>query len=92
MSRNDVQPKLLPGSLSTHLKSKGRSRRQEINRLGQASLKRSGMRNDPLPALHLVHMPIDEIRIPARAYANSTRLISMKWRARSARLASACPC
>ena len=67
MSRNDVQPKLLPGSLRNHLKSKGRSRRQEMKRLGQASVKRSGMRNDPLPALHLVHMPIDDLRMPARA-------------------------
>ena len=67
MSCDDVQPKLLPGSLRNHLKSKGRSRRQEMNRLGQASVKRSGMRNDPLPALHLVHMPIDDLRMPARA-------------------------
>ena len=67
MSRDDVQPKLLPGSLRNHLKSKGRSRRQEMNRLGQASVKRSGMRNDPLPALHLVHLPIDDLRMPARA-------------------------
>ena len=67
MSRDDVQPKLLPGSLRNHLKSKGRSRRQEMNRLGQASVKRSGMRNDPLPGLHLVHMPIDDLRMPARA-------------------------
>ena len=67
MSRDDVQPKLLPGSLRNHLKSKSRSRRQEMNRLGQASVKRSGMRNDPLPALRLVHMPIDDLRMPARA-------------------------
>jgi hypothetical protein len=38
-----------------------------MNRLGQASLKRSGMRNDPLPALHLVRLPIDDLRMPARA-------------------------
>ena len=67
MSRDDVQPKLFPGSLRNHLKSKGRSRRQEMNRLGQASVKRSGMRNDHLPGLHLVHMPIDDLRMPARA-------------------------
>jgi hypothetical protein len=45
MSRDDAQPKLLPGSLRNHLKSKGRSRRQEMNRLGQARVKRSGMRD-----------------------------------------------
>src|ERR1700749_3616102 len=67
MSRDDVQSKLLPDSLRSQLKSKGRSRRQEMNRLAQASLKRSGMRNDPLPALRLVHMPIDDLRMPARA-------------------------
>ncbi len=67
MSRDDVQPKLLPGSLRNQLKSEGRSRRQEMDRLGQASVKRSGMRNEPLPALHLVHIPIDDLRMPARA-------------------------
>jgi hypothetical protein len=91
MSRDDVRPKLLPGSLRNQLKSKGRSRRQEMNRLGQASVKRSGMRNDPLPALHLVHMPTDDLACRRARCANSTPLISMKWRVRSARLDSACP-
>jgi hypothetical protein len=66
MSRDDVQPKLLPGSLRNHLKSKGCSRRQEMNRLWQASVNRSGMRNDPLPGHHLVDVPIDDLRMPAR--------------------------
>src|SRR5271156_2865802 len=66
MSWNDPQPKASRRSLRNQLKSKGRSRREEMNRLRKASVKRSEMRNDPLPSLHLVHIPLDDLRMPAR--------------------------
>jgi hypothetical protein len=51
--------------LSDKLRTKGRSRREGFRRLAGTSLASRAMRNDILPPLELVYIPLDQLR-PAR--------------------------
>ena len=53
-------------SLTQQLKAKSRRRREGLGRISAPSLART-LRNDPLPALDLVYIPIEDLRMPSRA-------------------------
>jgi DNA modification methylase len=67
MKMDDVNEVFRRGerSLGQKLKVKSCRRRQDFARMSAPSLART--RNDPLPALDLVYMPLDDLRMPSRA-------------------------
>ena len=60
---NDPLPKD-KRSLTTQLKEKSRRRREGLERLPAPT---RAPRNDPLPNLDFVHVPIEDLRVPPRA-------------------------
>ena len=88
-----IDPKLQfsERSFRNQLRSKSRNRREQMARLGATSAKPGGMRNDPLPRLLLDDLPLEDLRLPRRAFVNSTLLISVRSPTRSAGLAFAFP-
>jgi DNA modification methylase len=53
-------------SITHQLKAKSRRRREGLERL-RASAPAHAQRNDPLPDLDLVYVPLEELRLPSRA-------------------------
>jgi DNA modification methylase len=53
-------------SITHQLKAKGRRRREDLERL-RTSAPAHAPRNDPLPNLDLVYVPLEDLRMPARA-------------------------
>jgi DNA modification methylase len=63
----DIRDQLAsPQSLRSQLKGKSRRRRQSLARLAEAVVPLRATRNDPLPLLELVAIPLDELRVSAR--------------------------
>ena len=55
-------PLVIAAPLNALLKAKGRSRREVLSRMAQASVDPSPRRNDLLPALSIAHLPLDQLR------------------------------
>src|SRR5476651_1579631 len=67
MSIDSHDPLALPGALRGQLKAKGRRRRENLSRLAQAATPSRPTRNDLLPPLELVIIPLDELKVSGRA-------------------------
>ena len=63
-------PRVRDRSLTDKLKAKSRRRREG---LGRSRVPAGTPRNDPLPNLDLVYVPVDDLRMPSRRFASSTR-------------------
>ena len=66
MPTNIRDPLALDRSLTSQLKRKGRRRRERLANLSDALALSAPLRNDPLPHLELIVVPLDELRSPAR--------------------------
>ena len=53
-------------TLTDQLRSKSRQRRDDLGRLANAAAPPRAIRNDLLPALTLINIALDELRMPAR--------------------------
>jgi ParB-like chromosome segregation protein Spo0J len=71
MSKIDRNPFETDRDLTEHLKAKGRRRRANQTRLAAASAEVRLQRNDILPALELVEVPLDDLRLPTRKVRSS---------------------
>jgi DNA modification methylase len=58
-------------SLTEQLKGKNRRRREGLARLAEPGASARAMRNDVLPKLDLVNIPLDELRMPGRKIRKS---------------------
>ncbi len=66
MGTNNKSPFEPAPVLTEQLKAKSRRRRESAGRLTAASTPARAPRNDLLPPLDLTHIPLDELRMPAR--------------------------
>ena len=64
MASKDSNSLATDRSLSQHLKAKSRRRRENLVRLAAAAAR--PRRNDMLPALEVVDVPLDDLRLPGR--------------------------
>lgn len=66
MTRIDPNPLAIERSLKENLKGKSRRRREDLARLAAPAAAVRRLRNDVLPHLEIVYVPLDELRSPAR--------------------------
>ena len=66
MSRDEFSPLAIGGSLKDQLKTKNRRRRTGAARLAASSAAPRPLRNDVLPALELIYVPLGDLRSLAR--------------------------
>jgi DNA modification methylase len=66
MNGIDPNPLAIERSFKEALKGKSRRRRQELARLAAPAAAARPLRNDVLPPLEIVHLPLGELRSPAR--------------------------
>ncbi len=66
MTRVDPNSLAIERSFKETLKGKSRRRREELARLAASGAAPRALRNDVLPPLEVVHLPLDALRSPAR--------------------------
>ena len=71
MASNRQDPLGNEQSLTNQLKGKGRNRRESLTRLARPGASARAPRNDVLPQLDLVYIPLDELRMPGRKIRKS---------------------
>jgi DNA modification methylase len=66
MTRIDPNPLAIERSFKEKLKGKSRRRREDLTRLAAPAAAPRALRNDVLPPLEIVYVPLGELRSPAR--------------------------
>jgi DNA modification methylase len=66
MTRIEPNPLAIERSLKENLKGKSQRRREDLTRLAAPAAAARALRNDVLPHLEIVHVPLGELRSPAR--------------------------
>ena len=66
MTRIEPNPLAIERSLKENLKGKSRRRREDLTRLAAPAAAPRALRNDILPHLEIVYVPLGELRSPAR--------------------------
>ncbi len=66
MTKSNLARLEIDQSLRKQLKSRGRRRREELTRLRPPSASSRLPRNDPLPNLDLVYVPLEDLRLSSR--------------------------
>jgi hypothetical protein len=66
MSRDDPNPLAIERSFKEKLKGKSRRRREDLARLAAPAAAPRPLRNDVLPHLEIVYVPLDDLHSPAR--------------------------
>ncbi len=66
MTRIDPNPLAIEWSFKEQLKTKSRRRREDLARLAAPAAAARALRNDVLPHLEIVYVPLDDLHSPAR--------------------------